>query len=348
MPAALIGFLVMSFADGIGVATSRLNAAFGFSPAVMGILPSLVFLWFFVLSLPVGGLCARCGRKRVALISLLLTAFALVLPMGAGVSPSAVFVVSFGLLGIANVGLQVALPPLVASVSPSKAVAGRVMACLAVKTGTAAAIPLVFAAAAGMGSWMAVFPVGAAFALCAAGALARLPALSEAGEGSSVSFFGALKLLADPLVLTVVAAFALAICQDVWLNLALPGLLRSFYGWDAARQGLGASVYFLAKIPAMLLGAIVLPRMRPSALALPCVAAVAVGIVSICLAPPVVLFFAALVLVSFGSANFYGIAFGLLAERHPDDLDRLSSLLVMSISSAALVAPVLTFCGWRF
>ena len=348
MPAALLGFLVMSFADGIGVATSRLSAAYGFSPAVTGILPSLVFLWFFALSLPVGGLCVRCGRRKVVFLSLLLTAVALILPLGAKVSPVAVFILSFGLLGIANVGLQVALPPLVASLSPPGTVSGRVMACLAVKTGATAAIPFVLSAAALLGNWEWAFPIGAAFALCAAFVLVRTSAPSVREERPSVSFCGALGLLSDPFVLSVVGSFALAICQDVWLNLSLPGLLRSFYGWGAERQGLGATVYFMAKMPAMLLGAFALPRVKPSAAALPCVTAVVAGLVVLCLAPPVGLFFAALVLVSFGSANFYGIAFGMLAERHPDRLDGLSSLLVMSISSAALVAPLMAFFGWRF
>ena len=195
---------------------------------------------------------------------------------------------------------------------------------------------------------MWAFPAGAVVALGAATVLSRTAVSSETDAVSAVSYGSAVRLLADPVVAAVVLSFALAICQDAGLNLILPGLLHSFYGWEPARQGLGAGVYFLAKIPAMLTGAWLLPRVRPLSAAVPCVAAVVVGLSVLYAAPPAGLFFAALLLVSFGSANFYGIAFGILAERYPADLDRLSSLLVMSISSAALVAPVLTACGWRF
>lgn len=338
----------MGFADGIGVAMSRLCADYDFPLAVGGALPSLIFLWFFALSVPVGGLCIRFGRRRIALVSLLVTSAAMFLPVIAKVSPVAVFALSFALLGVSNVGLQVSLPPFVASVSSSKSVAGRVMACLAAKTGMAAAIPAVFAGCAVIGNWTWAFPVGAVLALAAATLLSRTAVSAATDAVPSVSYGAAVRFMADPIVAAVVLSFALAICQDVGLNLVLPGLLRSFYGWDSARQGLGAGVYFLAKIPAMLAGAWILPRMRPSSAAAPCVAAVVVGLAVLFAAPPVGLFFAALLLVSFGSANFYGIAFGILAERHPADLDRLSSLLVMAISSAALVAPVLTLCGWRF
>lgn len=348
MPAALTGFLVMSFADGIGVAMSRICADYDFPVAMSGVLPSLIFLWFFVLSVPVGAMCVRFGRRRIAFVSLLVTAVAMFLPVGAKVSPVVVFALSFALLGISNVGLQVSLPPFVASVSPSGSVAGHVMACLAVKTGMAAAIPAVFAGCAVLGNWTWAFPSGAMLALAAAALLSRTSASVATDAVPSVSYGTAVRLMADPVVAVVVLSFALAICQDVGLNLVLPGLLHLFYGWDSARQGLGAGVYFLAKIPAMLVGAWLMPRVRPSSAATPCVAAVVVGLVVLFAAPPVGLFFAALLLVSFGSANFYGIAFGILAERHPADLDRLSSLLVMAISSAALVAPVLTLCGWRF
>lgn len=348
MPAGLIGFLVMSFADGIGVAMGWLCADYDLPVAVRGVLPSLIFLWFLVLSVPVGGMCVRFGRRRIALVSLLSTAVAMFLPVGAKASPVAVFAISFALLGISNVGLQVSLPPFVVSVPPSKSVAGRVMACLAVKTGMAAAIPAVFTGCALLGDWTWAFPAGAVLALVAATVLSRTPVSVATDAVSAASYGSVVRLMADPAVAAVVLFFALAICQDVGLNLVLPGLLRSFYGWEPARQGLGTSVYFLAKIPAMLMGAWLLPRVRPSSAAVPCVVAVVVGLTVLFATPSVGLFFAALLLVSFGSANFYGIAFGILAERHPTDLDRLSSLLVMSISSAALVAPVLAACGWRF
>ena len=61
----------------------------------------------------------------------------------------------------------------------------------------------------------------------------------------------------------------------------------------------------------------------------------------VCIAPPVPVFFASALAVSVGSANFYGIFFGMLAARHPDRLDALSSLLVMSISAGARVGPMM-------
>ena len=219
------------------------------------------------------------------------------------------------------------------------------MACLVGKTAMAAAIPFAFGAFAALGSWRLTFLMGGLMALTVSILFVCHSDIQCAEPAQRVSAFSILGLLTDPFVFAVVLAFALAICQDVWINLAMPGMLAAFYGWEGTRCGLGASVYFAAKIPAMLAGAVLLPRFRPSAFAIPSVALVIGGIAILCLAPPVPVFFAAVLAVSVGSANSYGIFFGMLAARHPDRLDALSSLLVMSISAGALVGPMMAI--WR-
>jgi MFS transporter, FHS family, L-fucose permease len=341
-----IGYLLMSMVDGVGVAVARLGVTYDFPASVKGVLPSLIFVWFLLLSLPIGGLCERFGRRRVATLALAGTAVALLLPLFARFSPIFVYVTSFALLGITNVGLQVALPPLVAEVSPPGMAAGRVMGCLTVKTVMAATIPFVFTAFAALGSWEMSFPMLGLVAVGAACAIKRgaSPA-SVFVPTSRPTFLGAIGLLRDPVTVVVVVAFALGVCQDVWLNLAMPGMLRNCYGWPETRLGLGATVYFVAKIPAMLVGAALLPRFRPTAFVLPCAIALIAGVVVLCLGPSVPVFFAAVVTISFGCANFFGIVFGILAVRHPNRLDALTALLVLAISAGAAVAPVMSALG---
>ena len=340
-----LGFLVMSFADGIGVAVARISEAYQLPKGVVAALPSFIFVWFAFLSVPTGSLCVRLGRRRVAIGSLALTAFALFMPLFDVLSPCIISVLAFALLGIASVGLQVALPPMLASCGPRSGLGGRAMACLTGKTAMASVIPLAFGVFAALGSWRLTFLMGGLMALAVSVLFARRSDSQCAEPTRRASTFSILGLLSDPFVFSVVLAFALAICQDVWLNLAMPGMLSRFYGWEGSRCGLGASVYFAAKIPAMLAGSVLLPRFRPSAFAIPSVALVIGGIAVLCLAPPVPVFFTSVLAVSLGSANFYGIFFGMLAARHPDRLDALSSLLVMSISAGALVGPMMAI--WR-
>jgi len=69
-----LGYLVMSFADGIGVVVARISEAYRLPKGVAAALPSLIFAWFAFLSVPTGSLCARFGRHRIATGSLWLTA----------------------------------------------------------------------------------------------------------------------------------------------------------------------------------------------------------------------------------------------------------------------------------
>lgn len=338
----------MSFTDGIGVAVNRLGSEYAFSPFVMGLLPFLMFVWFFALSVPVGGMCERFGRKRVAMISLMLTAVSLTLPMVSELAPAVVYVAAFALLGIANVGLQVALPPMVSVLEAPGLPAGRVMACLSGKTGMAAAIPFLFLLFALCGNWKLAFPAGGLLAAAVAFSLNRLTMPPVRAENRVVSGHGILKMLSDPSVILLVGAFAFAVCHEVWMNLAMPGFLRDRYGWGNSRIGLGAGVYFFAKIPVMLAGSVLLSKFPPARFLFPCVLSVAAGTTVLLLAPTAIVFLGGVLLVSIGSANFFGVIFGMLTERHPGRLDALSALLVMSISLGAVVSPLMAFCGWRF
>ena len=186
------------------------------------------------------------------------------------------------------------------------------------------------------------------FAVAVAFSLNRLEIPQVRVENRDAPGRGMLRMLLEPSVLLLVGVFALAVCHEVWMNLAMPGFLRDRYGWGDSRMGLGAGVYFFAKIPVMLVGSVLLSKFPPSRFLLPCVLSVAVGTMILLLAPTAIVFLCGVLLVSVGSANFFGIIFGMLTERHPGKLDALSALLVLSISLGAVVSPVMAFCGWRF
>lgn len=83
-----------------------------------GFLPSMVFLWFFILSVPTAMLMNRIGRKNTVLLSMLFTFAGMVLPF-IDFSETSCYV-AFALLGIGNTILQVSLNPLLANVVQGK------------------------------------------------------------------------------------------------------------------------------------------------------------------------------------------------------------------------------------
>ena len=70
----LFGFFVMGFCDVAGIATSYVKQDFGLSETMAGFIPSMVFIWFLLLSIPAAVWMNRIGRKTMVLLSNLLFA----------------------------------------------------------------------------------------------------------------------------------------------------------------------------------------------------------------------------------------------------------------------------------
>lgn len=69
----LLTFFVMSFCDLIGIGVDRAKNDFGLTNFLAQLIPSAVFFWFLVLSVPVGLLQNRFGKRRVLYIGVLIT-----------------------------------------------------------------------------------------------------------------------------------------------------------------------------------------------------------------------------------------------------------------------------------
>ena len=65
----LMGFFIMGFCDIVAPVTNIISGEFAESQqSAVSFLPSMVFLWFLLLSTPVAALMNRIGRKRTAMI----------------------------------------------------------------------------------------------------------------------------------------------------------------------------------------------------------------------------------------------------------------------------------------
>ena len=63
----LLGFFVMGFCDIVGISSDYAASAFGWSATMAGLIPSVVFVWFFLLGVPFGLMMNRIGRKNTVL-----------------------------------------------------------------------------------------------------------------------------------------------------------------------------------------------------------------------------------------------------------------------------------------
>ena len=107
----MLCFFAMGFVDLVGIASNYVKEDLQLSDSVANVLPSLVFFWFLIFSVPTGMLMNKIGRKKTVLISLVITAVSLIIPIFG--DSYAAMLAAFSLLGIGNAVMQTSLNPLV-------------------------------------------------------------------------------------------------------------------------------------------------------------------------------------------------------------------------------------------
>ena len=118
----LFGFFIMGFCDIVGFSSDYVQRAFDWSPAVTGFVPSMVFIWFLFLSIPIGNQMNKWGRKNTVLLSMAITVIGMSLPLIVYNSVSCILAYVF--LGIGNAILQVSLNPLLNKLSTPNVTVG--------------------------------------------------------------------------------------------------------------------------------------------------------------------------------------------------------------------------------
>ena len=183
----MFGFFIMGFCDLVGISVTYAKEQFQWTETQAGFLPSMVFLWFFILSVPTAMLMNRIGRKNTVLLSMLFTFAGMVLPF-IDFSETSCYV-AFALLGIGNTILQVSLNPLLANVVQGKGLTSSLTAGQFVKAISSFVGPLLAGyCSAALGNWALMFPIYAVVTLISSAWLFLTPIQREKVEGETSSF----------------------------------------------------------------------------------------------------------------------------------------------------------------
>lgn len=126
MMPVLFAFFIMGFCDLVGISSNYVKQDFGLTEIEANYLPSMVFLWFFIFSVPAGLLMNRIGRKTTVLLSMGFTILAMIIPVVSYNFP--MILLAFALLGIGNTILQVSINPLLANVVSPQVLTSRLTA----------------------------------------------------------------------------------------------------------------------------------------------------------------------------------------------------------------------------
>jgi len=331
--AVLSGFFVMGIVDLIGVITNQAKQDFQLTDTVAGFLPSAVFIWFFVCSLPSGLLMNRIGRKNTVLLSYALTLIALALAFVC-YTKTIVFI-ALALLGIGNAVIQVAMSPLVSGVVRKD----RLTSCLTLgqvfKAATAISGPFFVGIASASGNWKIVLPCYALFTLIAGIWLWFTQIPNDREAVSTTSFGDCLKLLVDPRIFVLFMGIVMVVGFDVGANVYTSAEKTTFLGMPLA------SVYFAAKTGGAFLGAFLLTKIAVPVFFRASVMLMLIAMALLFKAGDASMIGISILLASLGASNIFAMIFGYAMQDKPDHANEVSGLLVMGITGGALIPPIM-------
>ena len=330
----MLCFFAMGFVDLVGSATNFLKEDLHLSASSAGFIPSLVFFWFLIFSVPTGMLMNRIGRKKTVLLSLILTIASLIIPIvGEGYC---IMLIAFSLLGIGNAVMQTSLNPLVSGlINPSKLAStltfGQFVKALAsllapylMSWGAAALLPTF-----GLG-WRVVFPIFAVVCLLSIVMLGATP-IEEDRADRATGFMECVRLLKVPFVLLCFIGIMCHVGIDVGTNTFAPQILKDNFGMSVEDAVIGTQIYFYFRTGGCLLGSALLARMSAKIFFAISVVLILAGMTGLFLAPSQSIVLAAIACVGFGNSNVFSIVFSQALNRQPDEKNEVSGLMIMGL-----------------
>lgn len=334
----LFGFFVMGFVDVVGIATNYVKNDFALSDTLANLIPMMVFLWFAVCSIPTGIMMSRIGRRNTVLLSMAMTAVAMIMPLLSYSFTCALL--AFALLGIGNTILQVSLNPMVAQVVAGDRVASVLTLGQFVKAISSFLGPVIAGVAASFfGNWKLIFAAYAVVTVLAGLWLLLSIERDTPEKEQTASFRSAVSLFTDKIILLLFIGILAIVGIDVGLNTSIPKLLMEKAGLPLSEAGLGTSLYFVAKTVGTFAGTFILARIAGKRFMRVSMVVAIVAFVAMLFVHELWLLSVLIVVVSFACANVFSIIFSYALQHRPAKANEISALMIMGVSGGAVVMP---------
>lgn len=330
----MLCFFAMGFVDLVGTASNYVQKDLGLTDSQANLFPSLVFFWFLIFSVPTGMLMNRIGRKRTVLLSLIVTAASLVIPL-LGES-YIVMLTAFSLLGIGNAIMQTSLNPLVSNLISSDKLASTLtfgqfvkaiasfLAPLIAAWGATAAIPTF-----GLG-WRGLFVIYAVVCLLSILLLVSTPIKEERPDRAS-GIITCLRLLGKPFIFLCFLGIMCHVGIDVGTNTTAPKILMERLSMALEDAGFATGIYFIFRTAGCFLGAFILRSVSARLFFAISVIMMLGGMALLAVASSLHLLYAGIALIGFGNSNIFPIIFSQALTVLPDERNEVSGLMIMGL-----------------
>ena len=327
-------FFAMGFVDLVGTASNYVQKDLGLTDSQANLFPSLVFFWFLIFSVPTGMLMNRIGRKNTVLISLIVTAVSLILPVfGEGYW---LMLAAFSLLGIGNAIMQTSLNPLVTNLISGDRLASTLTFGQFVKAIASFLAPIIAAWGAtsafvtfGLG-WRILFVIYAVISCLSVAVLGATPIEEERPDKAS-GIGECLRLLGRPFILLCFLGVMCHVGIDVGTNTTAPKIIMERLGLPLEDASFATGLYFIFRTAGCFLGAFILRVMSPKLFFGISVLMMAVSMALLFTSHSLTGIYVGIALVGFGNSNIFSIVFSQALIAAPKERNEVSGLMIMGL-----------------
>lgn len=336
----LFGFFVMGFCDVVGIATSYVKQDFGLSETVAGFIPSMVFIWFLLLSIPAAIWMNRLGRKKMVQLSNVITFVGMLIPF---VDYSFITCMAgFVLLGVGNTILQVSLNPLLTNVVSGSRLTSMLTAGQVIKAVSSFCGPFIAAFALSvLGEWRYLFPIFAGITLISTLWLMFTDIPKETVRTEASSPGATFSILKDRTILLLFLGIFFVVGVDVGTNTVAPKLLIEREGFSVDQAGFGSSLYFVCRTAGALIGSFLLAKVSDVTYFR---VNILVALVAVCLllvAENTVFLMALIGCIGFFCSSIFSVIYSQAMKSRPDKANEISGLMIMGVFGGAVIPPAM-------
>ncbi len=346
--AVLFSFFVMGFCDIVGISSDYAREAFGWSQGMAGLLPSMVFVWFLFLSVPVGIKMNKWGRKNTVLLGMVVTIVGMMIPL---IGTSWSCLIGYAALGIGNAILQVSENPLIKNVvTDEKILTSSLTAGQVVKAVSSFCGPFVMLLAVnvfGGGDkhyWYLAFPILGFITLLSALWLILSPIEREPIEKTNVTVGETFALLKNPTILLLFFGIFFAVAIDVGTNFVSSKIMINRYGWSVAEAGMAPQVYFICRTIGAFLGVFLMTKVSDMVYYRWNIITCIVVIVSLAFIQlPETWALAQIGAIGFLCSCIFPIIYSMAVQAEPDKANLISGLMITAVAGGGAATPFIGF-----
>lgn len=364
----LLCFFTMGFTDMVGIGSNYVQEELQLSNSLSGIMISVAFVWFLLVSIPTGVIMNRIGRKKTVLAAIGVTALSLVLPLLTLLPALAdfrfgIYVFSFALLGMGNAFMQTSLNPLVSNVVEEQSFSSALALGQFSKALCSFSVPLIAgwgAAAAAESSglvaafgWKIIFPISSIIAALAMILLYLTPIREAIDENASnrkilPEFAACFRLLKNPYIILCFLGVMCTAGLDIGTNSTAPKLLVERLGMPLEQAGFSTSFYFIFRTIGCFAGSLILARFSDKKFYLISALMLSLSMLFMAIGHSAALLYVAYALAGFGNANLCLIIYARVLQSEPSHANHLAGLMVTGLFGAMIFPLIMGFTADGF